>query len=196
MKKNLVIFFVLISIMCTSCGQITATQSEDETLQETTTTTTLETSSQEVATIGDSETIEETSIVEVNTPKLYPEQMFNQMLENLEGMTIDLDNMETSTHKMDIQSSDIEKVSSYFEGCTFEEYTLDDFSYSGLHMLINFFIRDNDGNICDSYAINFFDVSNRDDVSGNCLITIKSSNDETSQNYITKVEDIQAMFED
>ena len=62
-------------------------------------------------------------------------------------------------------------------------------------MLITFFAIDEYDNIYDSYSINIYDVSNVE-TSGNCIVSIKSSNYNEINNYITNIDDIQAMFDD
>lgn len=181
MKKSLLVTFIVLSIMCTSCYKtdvisepmLVATQTEYSSVEDTT------------LDIGTS----------IENPKLYPSQMFKQMIKNIDSVNITINDADKLYSKGNFQVDDIEKLSTYFKDCTYTEYPSQDINYSGLHMLITFFATDEYDNIYDSYSINIYDVSNVE-TSGNCIVSIKSSNYNEINNYITNIDDIQAMFDD
>lgn len=181
MKKSLLVTFIVLSIMCTSCYKtevisepmLVATQTEYSSVEDTT------------LDIGTS----------IENPKLYPSQMFKQMIKNIDSVNITINDADKLYSKGNFQVDDIEQLSTYFKDCTYTEYPSQDINYSGLHMLITFFATDEYDNIYDSYSINIYDVSNVE-TSGNCIVSIKSSNYNEINNYITNIDDIQAMFDD
>lgn len=200
MKKLFIVLLISI-MMCTSCGQI-ETQSE---VIDTTQTTIQETSITEASIVEDIATIgESTQLTEetFSNPKLYPEQVFNQMSQNLDSLNINLCIKEDRYYSNEVTSSNVDLISSYFKDCTYQSYTFDDNSYNGNSINIVFYIKDNDGNIYDSYSINFYDISNLNLEDGNCKINIQSVNSQVNgetakfDSYITTVNDIQSVFED
>lgn len=182
-------------MMCTSCGKV-ETQSE---MADTTQMTIQETSItqvsnlEDITTIGDSVQLTEKS---VSNPKLYPEQMFKQMSQNLDGLNITIYMKQDRYYSKEVTLSNVDFIASYFKDCTYQSYTFDDNSYNGNSMNIVFYAKDNDGNIYDSYSINFYDVSNLNLEDGNCKIEIQSTNYQEVESYIINVSDIQSVFED
>ena len=182
MKKSILFMFIVLSIMCTSCYKTTV----DEPILVATQTQT------------EYSSIEDTTLdigISVENPKLYPSQIFKQMIKNINSVNITINDADKLYSKGGFQVNDIENLSAYFKECTYTEYPSQDIDYSGLHMLITFFVTDEQDNIYDSYSINIYDVSNIETF-GNCIISIKSSNYNETNNYITNIDDIKTMFDD
>lgn len=201
MKKSIILTLILLSMLCISCEKAETQSEVIETIQ----TTIQETSVTEVSTVENITTIgESTQLIEetVNNPSLYPEKMFNQMSHNLDGLNITLYIQEDRYYSSEVTSSNIDLISSYFKDCDYQSYTFENNSYNGNSMNIIFYPKDSDGNIYDSYSINFYDISNLNLEDGNCKIDIKSTNNRVNgetpelDSYITNIEDIQSFFEE
>lgn len=202
MRKRLIASLILLSMLCTSCGQI-ETQSEVA--------DTLQTESQEISvTIGESESttmMEETSVETEETVSsvnevekdfdITLENVFDimEVSENREGMRWYL----TSEHRFfniryGLEVDDIQIIRSYFgeydyQPCEFE-YTGEAVDVSFLLMLDFLYPYDNENG--DYYSIRIYNEY----VENQLILEIYSSANDGSLNYVANVDNLQDVFDD
>lgn len=132
----------------------------------------------------------------ITETELTTENMFDLMLEpqNLETVSLMWSNQDSMLEKSEVQSTDVEKIATYFSKLNYIEYSNSEYlsKANGNHILITFLTSDRDGNTYAGYGINFYEVSNLDE--GNCVMEIIG--DENKRTYITNVDNIQSVFED